>query len=44
MVRFRNRAVHLYDTISPDEVYRILDRHLGDFDVFVAAIVRRFFR
>lgn len=44
MVRFRNRAVHLYDTIAPDEVYRILDRHLGDFDVFIAAIVRRFFQ
>ncbi|WPD18655.1 type VII toxin-antitoxin system HepT family RNase toxin [Thermaerobacter composti] len=43
MVRFRNRAVHLYDTISPEEVHAILARHLGDFDLFIGAVVRQFF-
>ncbi len=43
MVRFRNRAVHLYDQIGPTEVYEILQDHLGDFDLFAGAIVRRFF-
>lgn len=44
MVRFRNRAVHLYDRIDPEEVYEILENRLADFDRFAAAIVRRFFK
>ncbi|GAB6876933.1 type VII toxin-antitoxin system HepT family RNase toxin [Thermaerobacter litoralis] len=43
MVRFRNRAVHLYDTISPEEVHGILAHRLGDFDLFIGAVVRRLF-
>jgi uncharacterized protein YutE (UPF0331/DUF86 family) len=43
MVKFRNRAVHLYDEISPEEVYRILEHDLGDFELFLEAIVRRYF-
>lgn len=43
MVRFRNRAVHLYDEIDNEEVYRILEERLGDFDIFITAIVRHFF-
>ncbi|QBS36704.1 DUF86 domain-containing protein [Thermaerobacter sp. FW80] len=43
MVCFRNRAVHLYDTISPEEVHGILAHHLGDFDLFIGAVVRQFF-
>ncbi len=43
MVRFRNRAVHLYDTIEPGEIYAILEDHLGDFEVFVRAILDRYF-
>ncbi|MBE0467502.1 MAG: DUF86 domain-containing protein [Candidatus Desulforudis sp.] len=34
MVRFRNRAVHLYDDVSPREVYKILQHHLSDFEEF----------
>lgn len=44
MVRFRNRAVHLYDEIDPAEILRILDGHLGDFEAFIAAIVERYLR
>ena len=43
MVKFRNRAVHLYDEIDPGEVYRILENHLGDFEGFIQVIVQRFF-
>jgi uncharacterized protein YutE (UPF0331/DUF86 family) len=43
MVKFRNRAVHLYDEISPEEVYKILEHDLGDFELFLEAIVRRYF-
>lgn len=43
MIRFRNRAVHLYDTVSAKEVYSILRHHLPDFDRFIAAIVQRYF-
>lgn len=42
MVRFRNRAVHLYDEVQADEVFSILQEHVGDFELFTAAIVRRF--
>ncbi|HEX2162791.1 MAG TPA: DUF86 domain-containing protein [Thermoanaerobaculia bacterium] len=43
MVRFRNRAVHLYEEIDPEEIWQILQDHLDDFEVFVAAITRRYF-
>lgn len=43
MVRFRNRAVHLYDEIDSAEVFQILDRHLGDFDLVIAAMTTRYF-
>lgn len=43
MVRFRNRAVHLYDEIDDEEVRTILEEHLGDFDLFVSAITDHFF-
>lgn len=42
MVRFRNRAVHLYDEIDPEEVYNILEHDLGDFELFLEAIVSRY--
>ncbi len=42
MVRFRNRVVHLYDEVAPDEVWRILEDDLGDFDAFIAAIASRY--
>lgn len=42
MVGFRNRAVHLYDTIEAEEVYRILEDDLPDFETFLGAIVDRY--
>ncbi|MGH9324683.1 MAG: type VII toxin-antitoxin system HepT family RNase toxin [Vicinamibacteria bacterium] len=43
MVRFRNRAVHLYEEIDAAEIYQILQENLGDFETFVSAIVDRYF-
>lgn len=43
MVKFRNRVVHLYDEIDPEEVFSILEDHLSDFESFTSAIVRRYF-
>lgn len=43
MAGFRNRAVHLYDEIDPEEVFSIIERDLGDFEVFIAAMVERYF-
>lgn len=43
MVRFRNRAVHLYDEIDTAEVFEILDHHLGDFDLVIAAMTTHYF-
>lgn len=43
MVKFRNRAVHLYDKISDEEIYNIVQNHLSDFEHFIACIVKAFF-
>ena len=43
MVRFRNRIVHLYDQVDAEQVWRILEQHLEDFDVFLAGVVERYF-
>ena len=43
MVRFRNRIVHLYDEVSSDEIWSIIDHDLGDFDAFISAIASRYF-
>lgn len=40
MVKFRNKAVHLYDQIKDEDVYQILQDHLGDFNKFIAAILK----
>ncbi|HEV8239936.1 MAG TPA: DUF86 domain-containing protein [Thermoanaerobaculia bacterium] len=42
MVRFRNRAVHLYDEIDPGEVFSILENDLDDFEAFLAPIIDRY--
>jgi uncharacterized protein YutE (UPF0331/DUF86 family) len=39
MVKFRNRAVHLYDKITDEEIYQIIQHHLVDFEDFISAIV-----
>ena len=38
MAKYRNRLVHFYAEISPEELYRIIQDNLGDFDVFLSAI------
>jgi uncharacterized protein YutE (UPF0331/DUF86 family) len=43
MVRFRNRVVHLYDEVDAGDIWTIIDRDLGDFETFIAAIVDRYF-
>lgn len=43
MIQFRNRAVHLYDEIDQEEIWSILENHLGDFEVVLDAIVQRYF-
>jgi len=43
MSSFRNRLVHIYEEIDPAEVFDILEKHLGDFETFIRAIVQRYF-
>ena len=38
MVRFRNLIVHRYESIDPDILIGILERHLQDFDHFVKEV------
>jgi uncharacterized protein YutE (UPF0331/DUF86 family) len=40
MAQFRNKLVHYYEKIEPEQVYSIFSQHLEDFDRFVAAIRR----
>jgi uncharacterized protein YutE (UPF0331/DUF86 family) len=42
MVAFRNRAVHLYDDIQPEQVFSMLERDLGDFELFLVAVSDRY--
>jgi len=39
MAGYRNRLVHGYADVSPQEVYELLDRHLKDFDEFSERIL-----
>ncbi|MDW7685380.1 MAG: DUF86 domain-containing protein [Bacillota bacterium] len=39
MIKFRNRAVHLYDEIADEEIYEIIQNHLTDFEDFIASVV-----
>lgn len=41
MVKFRNRVVHLYQKVDPDQVHGIIQHNLQDFAAFVEEI-RRF--
>lgn len=38
MAKYRNRIVHFYAEITPEEYYDIIKNHLGDFNVFLSAI------
>lgn len=38
MAGYRNRLVHFYAEISPEEIYDIINHNLNDFDIFLEAI------
>jgi len=38
MAKYRNRLVHFYADIMPDELYEIIHRNLEDIEVFLSAI------
>lgn len=38
MARFRNRLIHIYWEINNQEIYRIMNENLGDFEQFLDAI------
>ena len=38
MAKYRNRLVHFYAEITPGEMYQLLQKDLGDFDVFLNSI------
>lgn len=40
MVKFRNRVVHLYQEVSPSEIYKILHNNLQDFGYYLEEIRR----
>ena len=40
MAKYRNRIVHFYAEITPEEYYGIIKNNLGDFDIFLSAIKR----
>lgn len=40
MARYRNRLVHFYAQITPEELYGILQNDLGDFDIFLSSVKR----
>ncbi|MEW6276796.1 MAG: DUF86 domain-containing protein [Bacillota bacterium] len=42
MVKFRNRAVHLYADLDEKEVYSILQNNLNDFSQFISFIVKHY--
>lgn len=40
MAGYRNRLTHFYAEITAEEIYKILQEHLSDFDTFLEAIKR----
>src|SRR3989344_2791460 len=38
MAKYRNRLVHFYAEVTPEEIYKLLQNDLGDFDVFLRAV------
>lgn len=40
MVQFRNRLVHLYWEVDAEIIYEILQKNLGDFDLFARWIAK----
>jgi uncharacterized protein YutE (UPF0331/DUF86 family) len=42
MARFRNRVVHLYDEVDPNEILDIVNNRLDAFHPFIANIIQRY--
>ncbi|MDI3280339.1 MAG: DUF86 domain-containing protein [Bacillota bacterium] len=40
MAKFRNRVVHMYDEVTPAQVYEILQDHYDDYQRFIDQIQR----
>lgn len=38
MAGYRNRIVHFYADITPDEIYKVINENLGDFAVFLTGV------
>jgi len=38
MAKYRNRLVHFYNEVKPEESYQVLKTDLSDFDIFLSAI------
>ena len=38
MAKYRNRLVHFYAEVTAEELYDIIQNHLGDFGIFLAAV------
>lgn len=38
MAKYRNRLVHFYAQVSPQELYQLLQKNLGDFDTFLSSV------
>ena len=38
MAGYRNRIVHFYAEIIPEELYGIINNDLGDFEIFLKAV------
>lgn len=43
MTKLRNRIVHMYDEVSAEEVYEIIQQRLPDFDAFITSMVKAYF-
>lgn len=40
MAGYRNRLVHFYAEVAPEEIYEICTQHLSDFDIFLVGVKR----
>lgn len=38
MAGYRNRIVHFYAEVKPEEMYKIVNNNLGDFEIFLKAV------
>lgn len=38
MAGYRNRLTHFYFEVSPEEMYKVIQNNLGDFEIFMKHI------